>query len=365
MSTISILGVEINIAADEAGMLDYIHAFMDAYEDVPSDIQPDKHIHINVKRGDLLTPARHSVVSVHRSKHAYWTFDAELYENHSRNVIWRTKGVSVRLRDAATNVEVTVGPTVDPRYAGEALFHICRSLALYHRSGYRGNLLHASAVSINNSAVLFMGKVFAGKSTLLAESVFKHGAKPLANDRVLILAGVPPIAVSWPSYSSFCEGTLLNYPALAAAAEHYENGNYPFRTQTWSRPLARLFKPDAKRIYPMLWFSQAAGVKFVRQEELRMLVLAQVEPEPATPGIRRLDLANPADRTHLTSILDACTFDDHEPSFLPWHGLRWPAGAPALQDLIDRLAQARVGVFDFRVSVRDLGLLKQLFSELK
>lgn len=365
MSQISILGVRLSIATGEARLLDYLCAFMDAYEQEPGDIRPDKHVCLTVRRDALNAPERHTVVGVHRSKHAYWNFDAELHENSQRLVTWRSKGIEVELRDGALDVNVTVDPAVDHVQAGEALFHICRSLALYHRAGYRGNLLHASAVAFDDACVAFTGDVSAGKTTLLTESVFRYGARPLANDRVLVTADERPVAVSWPSYSSFCEGTLLNYPPLAAAAAAYEDDGCPFRTQKWERPLAPLFDKESKRVYPMSWFSEAAGVKFVRTRPLRVLVLSRLDPACAAPEVRRINLSDAGERGRVAAALRPCTFDLKEPSFLPWHGLTLPAGAPELPNLIGRLHQAGVAVFDFHIGVGDLELLEELFEGIR
>jgi hypothetical protein len=346
-ATTSILGVRFRLAAEREDDLAYVHAFMDAYEG-PDDEAADAKVAIEVARGPLPAPAGGATVQVHSSKHAYWNFAGTVVSTEPRIVVWDGKGVAVRL-EPPDRAHVTVDPALPAARAGEAVFHLCRSLALYLRRADRGNLVHASAVECEGRTVLFSGGVNAGKSTLCAESVLRHGCRPLANDRVLLSAGEPPVAVSWPSYSSFAEGTLLDYPELEEAARDYERPSCPYRTQTWGDRLSRAYTKDVKRVYPMAWFAGAAGTRFVRRAPLGLLLLVRLKEG----GRATLE---PADVSAAAELADQ-SFDAAEPSFHPWHGLPAPRGAPPLEDLVQRMRRAGVAVYRYEPAADDLSSL--------
>jgi hypothetical protein len=355
-ATTSILGVCFRLVAERRDDLAYVNAFMSAYDE-PDDEAVDAQVAIDIVRGVLPAPAGGERVKVHSSKHAYWNFAGTVVSAEPRLVLWDGKGLAIRLESRGRRAHVTVDPELPPARAGEAVFHLCRSLALYMRRGDRGNLVHASAVECAGRAVLFIGGVNAGKSTLCAESVLRHGCRPLANDRVLVTAAELPVAISWPSYSSFVEGTLLDYPELEEAALAYERPSCPYRTQTWTERLSRAYTKDVKRIYPMGWFAGAAGTRFVRRAPLGLLLLTRLKDSGCTT-LESLDSRSVAE-------LADQTFDAVEPSFHPWHGLPAPSGAPALDDLIARMRRAGLAVYRYEPPAEELSSLTEVLRMVR
>lgn len=319
-----------------SAVLAYSHAFVDAYvpwsggADGPDG--PRSSIPVEVHLGALpATGGRR--VGVHASKHPYWTFDATVGLEDGVTV-W-PRGIAVAIRDGGQRIEVTVGPDTSAARAGESLFHALRGVALYQRRAAHGSLLHASAVVLDGRAVAFTGSAGAGKTSLLTELVRSGAAAPLSNDRIRISHTGPLTASTWPSYASYCEGTLRTVPELHTAALAWEAGD-PLRTQQWGTDLAMSFQKSHKRVYPMTWFTDAVGSRFEHAAPLDLLVVSRLDPAAEERHVRRLDPDAPADRRLLLDLLADNRFDHLEPSFLPWHGL--PLPTPALDDaeVLDR-----------------------------
>jgi hypothetical protein len=361
----SILGVRFDLKTADQKMLCYAHTFVDAY-DTSDDFYTDaSSISVIINRGTLPEDIDGQTIPVHRTKHAYWNFDGQLLPGDEHYVIWPTKGISIKLNRSVDEVFIEVDKRIDPIFAGESIFHVCRGLALYKRPGYMGNLLHASSILFNEGAIVFCGPTSSGKTTLMTEAVFACNARPLANDRVLVTATAPPSVISWPSYASFCEGTLLKYPPLARAAMEYERDTCYYRTQSWPWSLRQCFTKDSKRIYPMVWFSSVVGKKYVRQSPLHALVIAKVHPLIEQPGVELYDLADISQRHNLGSLLSELVFDREEESFMPWHGLSMPTGIPTLESLLNRMHSANIPVFRLQANPNDLTPLYHLLEELK
>lgn len=104
--------------------------------------------------------------------------------------------LAVMLVDAAagaTRLVVTPGDSVGVRWADwlARVFFASRLLA----SGWR--MLHASAVAVDGTALLFLAGRHGGKSTLAHRAVWELGARFLADDLVLI--GPNRQVVGWPT----------------------------------------------------------------------------------------------------------------------------------------------------------------------
>ena len=351
----SLLGVAFELTAERAADLDYVHAFVDAYDE--ADVGPDRRVAVRVVREPPPAVSEGEEVWVHRSKHGYWNFRGSADFGPPRVVAWHGKGVAVTVPDPLDAVTVAADPGLSPARAGEATFHVCRSLALYLRDAGRGNLLHASAVECAGRAVLFVGGVNAGKTTLALESVLRHGCRPLANDRVLATAEAAPAVVSWPSYCSYAEGTLLRYPQLHAAALAYEREECRYRTQRWGPSLAPRYTKDSKRVYPMVWFTDATGIRYRRRAPLGLLLHVRVSPEIPEPVLEPVRPDDDEARAGLLAMLAEESFDTVEPSFYPWHGLARPRGAPPLDDFVRRVDAAGVPVYRLELPAEDLDFL--------
>jgi hypothetical protein len=342
-------------------VLEYVDSFMGAYDGRDQDDQPEhRTIHVSIVRGAVPDcPPTVASVPVHRSKHAYWTFDGRVLSTSPPFVSWPTRGVAVRLDRDVRHVEVVTTGN-DHRFDGESIFHVLRSLTLYLRAPGRW-LLHASAVCREGRCYAFTGDAFAGKTTLFTEAVLRGRATPVANDRVSI--GPALDVLSWPSYASYCEGTLLRYPELVAAALAYESERCPFRTQRWSGPLSSSFSKFKKRIYPMAWFAAAADRKYRRHAPLGALFLSKVDQSARSPSLRRMDLSAAADRALFLNAVTAGSFESEEPSFMPWHGLDRPRGS-ASEDLLDSLVDGNAPVHYLSIHPDDLGSLPHLLEGL-
>lgn len=357
------LGVRLLVDAPEA-LLGGVRSFLGAYDPAqPQFAPPLREIALQVERGALPDLDRATrMVPVHRSKHDYWNFTAQVTGGAPPLAAWwPARQLHIELPASLSPIRVRLDRGVSDAFGGESLFHLMRSLALYLRAP--GNLLHASAVVSAGSAVLFIGKVLAGKTTLMTEAVLACGARPLANDRVLVPARDPPQTVSWPSYSSFCEGTLLVHESLARAALAYEREDCPYRTRRWPSPLARDFSVSSKRTYPMTWFTGATATRFARHAPLGAVVFCQLDPALAGASWARIEASGDAAAAIAAELAKNC-FDRAEPSFLPWHGVPGPGDAPRLDDLVRRACAAGTRFFRLAASPSPLSWLPAFLDEV-
>ena len=345
----TILDVGVSVSGDPSD-LEYVGAFVDAYEPPR---RPAAPIQVRVEaRREHLPPASDAgddSLWVHRSKHRYW--DIRAVGTRAVFVRWLNRPVAVGVNGRSAQVATPAEAT--PEMTGEAAWHVCRSLALYSRDARMGKLLHASAVVVDGRAVLFVGDVSAGKTTLMTAAVLDHGAVPLSNDRVLVRLGTPLSAHSWPSYASFTEGTLLDRAPLAEAARAYEAGRTGHRTQTWGATLRRAYTKDVKRVYPMTWFCGTVGRRYRRSAPLGAIVISTLAARVPAPAVRWLDLDDDEQRQRLVDLLERECFDAIEPSFRPWHGLELPTGAPRAAGLVERLRADAVPVLTLTASAPD------------
>jgi len=335
------VGVSVSGAAADLG---YVDAFVDAYapEGNPAR-KPAVKVEITREVDDGLISPTGGELWVHHSKHKYWNIRGWGVPGSVR---WMSR--PIRTTSEGLSARVSTPPDTSSAVTGESGWHICRSVALYARDPRPGKLLHASAVVVGDKAVAFVGGVSAGKTTLMTEAVLRHRADPLANDRLFVRPGNPPVAVSWPSYASYTEGTLLHYEELHDAALAYEAGKISVRTQAWGRKLRRIYTKDAKRAFPMLWLTNAVGRPYRREAPLAAVIVSTVSPDVAEPDITPLPLAEGRARKALAALIERESFDAAEPSFCPWHGLRLPGGAMSAEELVAELRQAAIPVLRLR-----------------
>lgn len=213
---------------------------------------------------------------------------------------------------------------IDPMRAvrsSELIFHAARNLTLWRRGPRFAPMLHASAVVLDGGAWLFLGSKGAGKSTLFIDMVLRHGARPLANDRVLLDAEDGRSVWSWPSYLSYCEGTIVDYPELRRIFDaglrdlqrrHIDAG------QTCDRALyRRSYAQRHKRIVAPCLLAEVLGTLYVPRAPLAGVVRATLEPGHAagvtvhasgsTTGLQHADIAD-------------ALFPADDPDFPCWHG---------------------------------------------
>jgi hypothetical protein len=359
-----ILDLAFRVTGLESEAAASIDAFMAQYTDVEPFGGPRPEFLVQVRRGDLPACENGVRIPVHRHKReAYWCFDGVALGGERRAVVWPTKGAAVALSVENAEAELLLDFAVPEPVAGELAFHLCRGLSLYLRRPERGALVHAAAVEVGGRVVAFCGNAFAGKTTLLIESVLQHGARPLANDRTLLTYASPARAVSWPSYFTCTEGTILRYPELTAAAEAYEREQAPPAVR-WPRPLEPVFDGERKRMYPMQWFTTATRRPYVSAGELGALVFSRIEPSVPAATLRELD-AGDADaarviRGHLASVV----FNGAESSFLPWHRLAAPHDEHAVDRLLEVLAASDCRVLRLELPPDRLDVLSLLFRQV-
>jgi len=321
---ISLLGVAFEITSEQDGLLDYSKYFM-SYE-CGDTLNTAANVNVNIRKGIVDIHSRGNSSRVHFSKHINWDFKAVQLADEPNSFLWPDKGMKISFTEnngRITRVDVItdLGQALVP-IIGEAIFHLLRSLAYYLRNPVEGLFMHASAVkNKNNKGVLFTGNSLSGKTTALLSAVFEAKSTPVANDRILITRDSTSVkGYSWPSYASFCEGTLLRYSELTSACYAFEHASNPFRTHAKDQPLKKEFNKTLKRIYPMGWFSEAINQEYAYSVPLQRIIFIEVSPE-STFHFERMPAEN---STEVYEALLANSFLKEEPSFLAWHGLKKP-----------------------------------------
>ncbi|MDR7152044.1 hypothetical protein J2W49_004020 [Hydrogenophaga palleronii] len=243
-------------------------------------------------------------------------------------------GMLFRFHVNDSRLDVYTVPGRSQRTA-ELVFHAARNLALWRRDARFSCMLHASAVIVHGAAWLFLGNKGAGKSTLFIDSVLRHGATPLSNDRVLLDSFDGRTIWSWPSYLSYCEGTILDYPELGQVFDAALEGVEP--------PSARLYRRSYeqahKRIVPPFHFNEVLGRHYARSAPIAGVVCAQLQPGHAD-GLTVISTRRTSQMA-ISEIADA-VFSGDDPDFPAWHGVRSSIDANAVEPALEWLAEADV-----------------------
>lgn len=212
---------------------------------------------------------------------------------------------------------------IDPMRAvrsSELIFHAARNLALWRRGPRFAPMLHASAVVFDGETWLFLGGKGAGKSTLFIDAVLRHGARPLANDRVMLDAHDGCSVWSWPSYLSYCEGTIVDYPELRRIfdaglrdlQQRYLGGHACDRAL-----YRRSYLQQHKRIVAPCLLAEVLGVSYVPRAPLSGVVRATLVPGHGAGAT--LHAVRSTASLRLDDIADAL-FPADDPDFPCWHG---------------------------------------------
>lgn len=314
---IEMLNTAFEITIDTPAPLRYIDSFMSAYAPDPGfGTMITSTVHVTAETQTITSllggkkfPVR---VPIHVTKHPYWTIEGLQESKASGWLVWQSRQVATNLD--GDHLTFLYNPNIGPAAAGEALFHALRGLAIARRS--QDPLLHASCISMHGHGIAFAGEVLAGKTTLMTEAVLHSSACPLSNDRIQILSSPEGfVARSWPSYASYCEGTLRNYAPLHKQALRYEEGVFPYKTLSWSKSLTDSFDKTTKRIYPMEWFSSASNKKFVPRAPLDWIVFPRLCHDRDTITVTPAN-----DQTTFLALMKNNAFLGDDPSFKPWHG---------------------------------------------
>lgn len=199
--------------------------------------------------------------------------------------------------------------------AMELVFHVARNISLYSLDRRNNTLWHASGVAWDDRIVLFGGNKGAGKSTLFMEAV-TSGGTPFSNDRTAIDVS-SGAAVSWPSYLSYCEGTIGDYTHLTRAFLDYEQDPQSQGMKRWGTTLRQDYGQDAKRIIPPHFLSRALNRRYRHSGRVAALVVPRLSPELNTPFVN----SGPLDVATLTPDEVAMLCMPLEDSDIPrWHG---------------------------------------------
>jgi len=244
--------------------------------------------------------------------------------------------------------------------AAELVFHAARGLALAVGSGGQSLMLHASAAVLGGRAILFAGTKGAGKSTLFIEAVTAAGATPLANDRVTLRLDAAAIAESWPSYASYCEGTIADYPALGAAFLGYERSAWSAGLVRWGDGFERDYTQARKRIVPPRFLVESLGRRYAFTAPAAALVMARAEVLPGA-AFRARQGRTTAQLTD--DELAGIVFGDDDADFPRWHGLPARRGEMAARTTLLRAAALPVIDLHFNPATGKPAL-RGLFAEL-
>jgi hypothetical protein len=354
--------VEFEVLSDRPGPLRYIDAFMHAYQCgsrchwLP---RATRTARLKVTTGKGIPGAHESRVAIHSSGHQYWNTSGYLVRRHPWTVDWPDRQVEVTLVDDGGDANIASQCNAPDPLVGEAAFHVCRSLAIYCRTTSLGYLLHASAIVTEGKAILFIGGTAAGKTTLLLEACINGDAVPLSNDRVWVTGVDQVIATSWPSYASFCEGTILAHGPLHRQALWYETAECTYRTLSWPQPLRNDFTKACKRIFPMVWFTDCIGREYAQSAPIQSIIFPSIAVAHSRPRLAPIDLSDTAGRHKAVQLLRGNDFDCGEPSFRPWLGLTIPSIAAPIEVLVERLYQQDVRFFELQLSVANLPQLRE------
>lgn len=206
---------------------------------------------------------------------------------------------------------------------GELVFHAARNLALWRRGRQLCSMLHASSVVFDDKAWLFVGNKGAGKSTLFIDAVLRQGGRPLANDRVILDEFDKKTVWSWPSYLSYCEGTILDYKELRDIFDAASVTEPAYERSNMERRLYRnSYGQNHKRIVPPYFLKETLGIQYVPSAPLGGLVLACLNPAMSQQAIVHSKYSS----TDLAlADIEHALFTSDDPDFPCWHGRRGPA----------------------------------------
>ena len=319
----------------EKEILNYIDYFQDCYDEGKGLVAENK-INIEVHEAEVPKTINGEKIKIHTTKHDYWNFYGEyVADEGGRKVLWPGRNILITLKNQG--IEIRYLKNMKANFIGESIYHALRGISLYKRKNENANFLHASGVTYNGKGILFTGKVGAGKTTLLLDMVKNMNAELLTNDRIFIKSNDKEVkGYSWPSYASFCEGTISEYKELKRLALEYEdNVNNKYRTQNWTKEISSSFTKDRKRTYPMMFLCDAFNKKFQRSSNINYIFLSHLDINNKVDEIRELEYFK--DKNMIMNVLESQLFDNREPSFEPWHGLKIDNSSNTCEKFIENL----------------------------
>lgn len=289
----------------------------------------------------------------HSRNYAHWNLEGP---TEAGGIFLPREGVLFQFSAATSRLDVYID-TQQARRADELLFHAARNIALWRRSARCRPMLHASAVVTDSGAWLFLGGKGAGKSTLFIDGVLRRSAKALANDRVLLDASDGRTIWSWPSYLSYCQGTILDYPELrevfdAASTSYGLAGPRLYR---------RSYEQTHKKIVPPYFLSEVLGIRYERSAPIAGVLSARLDATHR--GGFSVEAVGRTSELGATDIAGA-VLDDLDPDFPAWHGACGQAAASSGTDAaLDWLRESDVPFY--QVALNPVSDKARLFEFLE
>lgn len=356
-----ICGTRFRIDAPHSLWENYFRYFCDSYEPAHQENMPPAGtttIRVRyVDRTDILSSItnRERRVAFHRSSnYAHWNIFGY---GDGRDMVLPEYGLAFQYFDDAY-VDIFSDYPPHPR-APELLFHAARNISLYSIDRRNTILCHASGVAWDERIVLFGGNKGAGKSTLFIEAV-TNGGTPFANDRTAIDIATG-FATSWPSYLSYCEGTIGDYAHLTRAFLDYEKDPQSVGLKRWGPVLRRNYSQDDKRIIPPHFLSRALDRRYRRSGSIAALVVPRLDPALTTP----FACSGPLDMASLTAReADALRLPQEDPDIPRWHGRGTVAPNTSRSNSGDALLH-KLTVPAYRIEVNPINGKEQFVSFLK
>lgn len=238
-------------------------------------------------------------------------------------------------------VEVVARPGSEGRRTG--LMRVLREIATQgFRRGARALELHAAALELGERGALLAGPKHAGKTTLLVHALAGAGgrARLVANDRVFVSLGEPPVVHGVPTIVSVRPDTLEMLPRLL---EHLPDAPRlsRFATSELAAALAAHGPhPGGRRLrLSPRQLCRGLGVEAAGSAPLSVGLFCEVAPEASGFEIARLD------ETAARDALSACRYGARAEGGRETVFARAPA--PDEDDLAGELA-ARIPFFSCR-----------------
>jgi len=295
----------------------------------------------------------------HRSmNYAHWNLEG--VSTHSK-VFMPSEAIAFHVDNEASTLNVYLDPDKAQR-GSELIYHAARNIALWRRGLRFSCMLHASAVVFNEKTWLFIGDKGAGKSTLFIDSVLRQEATPLANDRVFLDSADGKAIWSWPSYLSYCEGTILDYPELRSIFETARKTATGANTAYGSALYRKKYVQAHKRIVPPFFLKDSLNMSYVRANPIGGIVFACLDPSLKT-GLA-VQSWRKSDEVKVEEINHAI-FSADDPDFPCWHGINGPAMASKDQEekTMAWLAQANIPVLKITLNpISGKAHLRELLS---
>lgn len=198
-------------------MRHYVSSFL-----VSTDRQPD----ITVSLG--CDPA--AVASARRFFASQPVTTVRVSHPEQRYRVWITEEQEVLLPEHAPDHVITATPDLlviaaeQSRTAASIGTRVVRQLIIRGGEVQSGQCVHAATVDIDGHGVLIGGHSGAGKTTVLTHLIKEHGARPVSNDRTVLI----PIgdkrwqAIGVPLAWRYTPDSIDGSPALAAALTDFE-----------------------------------------------------------------------------------------------------------------------------------------------